>query len=219
MLVECVEDSYQLISSRQLMVASGAIVGAAQRFIITQRRKTFLLGTEADALGKDTGKEERVIADVRADHERRAVIGSLEGGQQFKEIIHRRSGARHDGAGLIGTRKFGQHLGHIISDGTVMDLRATQNLPHEDVKIKMSGDSQATTAFQQGVQEGFVIEDEVAGIFVGEEFYKAFRRARFGPEDGEDEDHVFGRELRTTIWLDDFHKCNRTSRSKPAYFN
>ena len=59
--------------------------------------------------------------------------------------------------------------------------------------------------FQHGAEEGFIVENEVAAVFIGEELDEGFRRARLRPEHAQDEINVLCGELNSTVGPDNHH--------------
>ena len=212
-LGERAQDAFQVIAFRETMFASNAVMCAAQFFVVFQARKTTRLGAETDAAGKDTGKKEGVIADVRTQQEAGAVVGGLQGGDHFKEIIQRNISVGKDAFGAGRFREGGEDFGDVIRDHSVIEVGTFENLPHEHIEIKPGGNAQAGAAFQQGVHERFIVQNQVTRLHIGQKFHQAIRRAEFAPQDFQDELDVLGGKLHAAIGLNHFHACTQNKRN------
>jgi hypothetical protein len=60
--------------------------------------------------------------------------------------------------------------------------------------------------FQQGVKEGFIIQNEIARLLVREQLDEAIRGAGFAAQHCENKINVRGRELDPTVGLNHFHR-------------
>src|SRR4051794_21801912 len=94
------------------MIAGGAITRFAERLVVAQVRKTSRFSSKSNAIGENSGKEERLVPDMRANVKTRRVIGRLQRRQHLEEIIQRLTVdlALH----LFGARVIRQYLGHVI---------------------------------------------------------------------------------------------------------
>src|SRR5208282_3398943 len=182
------------------------VLGAAEFLVILQIRKAAGLRSEADVAGEDAGKEKGVIADVCAEEKAGAVIGLLQGGDHVKEIVKRVDLAGQDAAGSGGFGKGGEEFGHVIGDGAVGQSGTFEDVPHKHVKIETAGNPEAAAVLKEGVEEVVVVQNQVAGVFVGEELGQAGGGAEFAAEDFEDKLNILRSELHTAIGLDDFHR-------------
>jgi hypothetical protein len=135
----------------------------------------------------------------------RAIVGCPQRCQHFEKVIERIVLAGNDTARFFGARKFCQHFSDVIGHSAIFDLRATKNMSNEDVKIKPRGNAQASAPFKQRVKESVVIQNQIAGFFVGKELDETIGGFDFVPQDGKDEINVFGRELDPAVRLNDIH--------------
>ena len=150
------------------MAASDVEVNPAQFLIILQIRTGAALRPVADVIGENAGEEEGMIADMGADVKGGAVIGGLQSGQHFKEIIQRAGLAGGDQPAALLAGELGEQFGDVIGDGAVLQARGAQDMAHQDVKIKVAGDAQAAALFEEGVKQGVVIEDQIARFGIGQ---------------------------------------------------
>lgn len=200
------QDGIEIVALREAMLAGDAVLCAAELFVITQIRKTAGFGARADALGKDTGKKERVITDVQAQLKAGAVVSGLERGDHFEKIVEWIDLTREDAIRPLRFRKGGQHFGHVIGYTAIGEVRAFEDVADKDVKVKTGGDLQATAVFQQGTKEDFIVQNQVTRVFVGEQFDETLDRAQFLTEHFDDEFDVLGRELHPAVGLNQFHR-------------
>ena len=187
------------------MFPGNPVMRAAQFLVIFQIRKTARLRPETDVPGKNAGEEQRVIADVRAQQETGAVIGLLQRRHHFKEIIERIGLAGQHAFGARGFGKRGQDFRDVIRDGAVAEVGAFEDMPHEHVEIEPAGNAETTAAFEQRVEEVFVVEDQIAGIFIGEQLDETGGISPFGAENFEDEFDVLRGELHPAVGLNHLH--------------
>src|SRR2546428_512015 len=124
-----------------------------------------------------------MIANVDPNKKAGAVIGSFERGEQFKKIVQRIFLAGDDATRAFRARKFCQHLCHVIGYCAVLNVRAAKDVPNQNVKIKAAGNAQATATFEQRVEKGFVVENQITGFLVGEELDETFGSADLPAED------------------------------------
>src|SRR5882672_5309510 len=139
------------------------------------------------------------------DEKAGAVIGGLKGGQHLEEIIERRVLARNDTAGPLGSRELREHLRHIIGHLAVADIRAEEHMANQNVKVKTGGNPKATAPLQEGLEEGIVIQDEVPGIFVRQQFDQTIGGLNLLAENRKDEINILGRKLDAAVWLNHLH--------------
>src|SRR5687768_15801260 len=83
------ENVGHVVFVRQAMVARGAETGAADFFVITYVRRASPFGAHANAIRKDAGQKERVVAHVGADKKAGDVIGRFQRREHIHEIIGR----------------------------------------------------------------------------------------------------------------------------------
>src|SRR5262249_43195554 len=147
-------------------------------------------GAETNSIGKNSGQKERVISDVRADVKARAIVRRLKRRKHFKKIIQRAGLIGKHASPLLRPGKFRQHFGDVISDLSIVNVRAAKNVPHENVEIKPARHLQAAAAFEQRVEQSVVVQNQVAGAFVGKKLDETFGSADLAAQHGEDEFHV-----------------------------
>ena len=73
----------------------------------------------------------------------------------------------------------------------------------------MSGDAQAAASFEERVEEGVVVENQIAGFGIGQERDQG-GRVVLPAQDGHDEGDVFGGELHPAVGLNHIHKDSRS---------
>ena len=191
------------------MIARSAIVGAAEPFVVFHIGKSARFGTEPDAFRKDAGQEQRVVSDVRTQIKRRPVIRRLQRAQHLEEIIERIGLARQNTSRPFRTRKFRQQLRHVIGNIPVVDPGSAKHMPDQNVEVKTAGDLQASSAFEQSMEQMIVIQDGVSRLFVGEKIDEAFRVSGFFVQNLEDEFDILCSELDPTVRLNHFHRRER----------
>src|SRR5579883_1784280 len=81
------ENIIQVIPLSEAMFAGDAILCAPDLLVITQAGKTAAFRAGADAVGKHAGQEKRMVSDVEAKLETRAVIGRLQRRDHLEEVI------------------------------------------------------------------------------------------------------------------------------------
>src|SRR5262249_21642356 len=153
---QCGEHLLHGETARQSMVTGHSIIGAPNAFIILQIWKATRFGSRADSFRKNTGQKQRVIPDVNADLKTRAVVSRAKRRKHFEQVIHRASLSGDYAAGSFRAGKFGQYFGHIVGYFAVLNIRATENIAHQDVEIKSCGDTETTAPLQQRAKQGVV---------------------------------------------------------------
>src|SRR4051794_17082130 len=78
-------------------------------------------------------------------------------------------------------------------------------MSNQNVKVKPARNPKTPSAFQQGMKEGFVVEDQVSGLLVCEQFYQTLSGSNFLAKHRKNEVDVFGRELNPTVGLNHLH--------------
>ena len=78
-------------------------------------------------------------------------------------------------------------------------------MAHEHVKVEVRGDTQAAALFQQGAEQGFIVQDQVAGVFVRQQFNQSLRGACARAQRRNHEFNVLGRELNPAVGLNHIH--------------
>jgi len=107
--------------------------------------------------------------------------------------------------GPFRARKLRKHFRNVISNRTVLNIRTPKNMPDENVEIEAAGHPETPLAFKQGVEESFVVENQIARFFVGEQLYQTLSVANSLPKHRKNEVDVFGRELDPAIGLNHLH--------------
>src|SRR6266705_2565525 len=101
------------------------------------------------------------------DEKAGAIVSSPEGSEHFKEIIKRGRLPLNHATCPFGGGKLRENLSNVIGYLTLLNVRAAKDMPDKDVKVKSARHLQTAPAFEQGVEESFVIEDQIARLFVG----------------------------------------------------
>lgn len=114
-----------------------------------------------------------MVADVDTDLEAGAVVRGPESGEHLEEIIKGIVLAWDDATGAFGTRELGQDLGDVIGHGAILDVSAPKDISDENIEVKAAGNAKTAATFEQRAEKCFVVENEIAGFFVGEEFDQA----------------------------------------------
>src|ERR1043166_4131414 len=187
------------------MIARRAKTRPAHAFEVAQVGKAALLRTHTNAIRKDAGDEECVIADVGPQFKIVPVIGALQGQQHFKKIIQRLRLPVHAALRALDIRILGQNFRDIISNHPVIDSTAPQYVPYENVKIKVRREGEAAAMFEHGLKQFFIIENLIATLGIGKKPRDAIDVARRSSEVRDDEINIRGCELHSTIRLNDFH--------------
>src|SRR6267142_456017 len=115
-----------------------------------------------------------MIPDMHPNQETGSIIRRFERRQHLKKIIQRRFLARDDATSAFCARKLREHLGDVIRHRSLVNVRTPKYMTDEDVEIKTAGNPQATTPLKQGLEQCFVVEDQIAGIFIGKQLNQAF---------------------------------------------
>src|SRR5439155_24561420 len=84
-----IEDFGDIVFVSKAMVARGAKARAADLLVISYVRRAFPFRPHANAVRKDAGQKERIIAHVGADEKAGEVVGRLQGGEHINKVIHR----------------------------------------------------------------------------------------------------------------------------------
>ena len=200
------EHAFQMIAPRQAMFASEPVMGAAEFLVIPDARKTPRLGAELDSPRKHAGEKQGLVADVRAQLKAGPVIRGLQRRDHFKKIVERSGPAGNNAlrAGRFG--KGDQHFRHVVGQRAVIQVRAFECVADEHVKIEAAGYPQAAAAFEQGAKKGFIVQNQIPRILVGQELDEAVGGAELAAEDFEDELDILRRKLHPTIRLNDLHR-------------
>src|ERR1051325_4719063 len=141
------------------MIARRAKLRAANALIIFQIGKTAAFGANANAFRKNTGEKQRIVPDVRANMEVRPLIRALQCSEHFKKIFQWIGRARSHALRAFRSRKIRQHFSDVIGDLAVFNSGSLENVPDENVKIKMAGYTQATASFEDRAKKRLVVED------------------------------------------------------------
>ncbi len=149
-----------------------------------------------------------MIPDMQPQMKTRPLIRCLKRGEHLEEITQRILLSRHDATTSFRAGELGKHFRHVIRHRAILDVCAQEYASHQHIEIEVRRHTQATAAFQQRVEQGRVVEDLVAGIFVSKEADEAFGVAEFRAEHGQDERHIFSGELHAAIGLYDFHRVH-----------
>jgi hypothetical protein len=200
------EDIFQMIPAGKAMLTGHAILRPAQFLVVAKAGKTARLGAMMDALRKNARKKKRVVSDVGPEHEARSFIGGLERGDHFEEIIERKILSGKRAARAIAVGKRGENFGDVIRERTIVQVGAFEDVAHQNVEIKSGGNGQATARFEEGVKEIGVVQNLVAGIFIGEKLDEAVHVTETPTEDTDDELHIRRRELNAAIRLNHLHR-------------
>jgi len=62
--------------------------------------------------------------------------------------------------------------------------------------------------FQQRVKQGFIVQDQIARLLIGQQLDQALMIASLGVQSGNNEVNVFRSELDPTVRLNHFHTNN-----------
>jgi hypothetical protein len=197
------EDGGEIVTAGEAMAAGDAVIGAAEFFVIAEVGKA-AFGAVADAVGKDAGKKKGMISDVRADEKGFVVVGFLESGEHLEDVIERVWLRGGDEARAAFARELGEKFGDVIGDGTVIDAGLAEDVADEDVKVKVSGNAEAAALFEEGADEGFVLEDGIAAVGICKEVDERLS-VGFLAQDFSDEIYVFSGELNSAVRLDNIH--------------
>ena len=149
-----------------------------------------------------------MIANVRSDAEGGVIIGRLQGGEHFKEVLQAGRLAGNDALGAFQPRVFAQQFRHVVRDVPVIQPGPAQDVPHQNVEVEVRGDPQTPALFEQGAKERLVIKNQIAGFRVRQKCHQR-RRVAFGAsQDRLDEFNVIRGKLDSAIGLNHSHKSS-----------
>src|SRR5258707_5496044 len=123
-----------------------------------------------------------------------AIIRGPECCQHFEKVIKRGGFSMNHAACPFSTGKFREHLRDVIGYGTFLNIRTPKDMPDQDIKVKSAGYPKTPPAFKQGVEESFVVEDQIARLLVGEQFHQTLSIPNFLAKHRKNKVDVFGRE-------------------------
>ena len=103
---------------------------------------------------------------MRPDEKAGVVVHLLERGDHFKKVIERFGFAAQHATSVFDPGVFREHFRDIIRDLTVFNAGAFKDMADEHVKVKVGRDTQTATLFQQGPEQGFVVQNQVARLLV-----------------------------------------------------
>ena len=201
-----VEDVIQIVALGETVFAGDAVMRATELLVIAQVREAAGLGARANAFGKNASEKERVIADVQAELETGAIVGGLERGDHFEKVIERVVLARKNALSAFRFGKSGKDFGDVIGNAAVGEVGAFEDMANQDVKIKARGNLKAAVMLKERVKQGFIVQNQVTGFLICEQFNETLRRAQFAAQDLEDKFNVLRRKLHAAVGLNQFHR-------------
>ena len=123
--------------------------------------------------GKTPERKKRMIANVHPQRKlvRSSAVWSAE--TISKKVIQRIDLTGKDTFGCgCDSEKVGQNFGDIISHRRSLMSDRLENISHQHVEVKTRGNPQTTSAFQQGMEQGFIVQYQVTRLLIREQFYK-----------------------------------------------
>src|SRR3954466_10772431 len=123
------------------MVAGDPVIGLSNAFVVTEVRETLPLSAISDPLREDSGKKERVVADVGANVEAGSVIRRLERGQHFEKVVQWILLARHAAASSFEVGVFRQEFGGVVRHFSIVNSSALEHVADDDEEIQAVGNA------------------------------------------------------------------------------
>src|ERR1700682_6091471 len=151
---------------------------------------------QAAALGvlvKDTADEERIISDVRPQKKGLRRCAAREGDEHVGEILMRRLVRRVRSPKQIGPRKRFQNRSDVIAKFTIGDAGLLENVPGQDVKIKLRRDLKMSGVRKNRVDQPRMIENRIARFRIAQEIDKRNVVARRTRESAHDKIEIHSR--------------------------
>jgi len=107
-------------------------------------------------------------------------------------------------------RELRQYFRPVTGKRPILDIRPAENMPDENLKIKPAGNAKAAATLEQGMKQGFVIQNQITRFFVRKQLDETFCRANFLAEHRKNELDVLRRELDAAIGLNHLHSVANT---------
>jgi hypothetical protein len=153
-------------------------------------------------LVKNAAKKKGIIPDMRPEKKRLLGGGAGEGDQHVGNVLP--SGLRRHvrSEQSVRARERFQKRRDIIAELAIGDTNVAENVPGQDIKIKMRRNPKLTGTGKDRVHQARIIQDTVAGFGIAEKIDQGNVVGLGTSQDANDEIEIRRREARPTIRLD-----------------